>query len=305
MVFSNLAFIYPIIRYHSVAEQFKYRIHTQEKFANGIECFLLGLAKKVLLANPLGSIADDVFALSGGDLSTATAWIGIATYTMQIYFDFSGYSDMAIGLAKMFGFEFEENFHFPYISRSISEFWRRWHISLGSWFRDYVYIPLGGNRVSPWKAYRNLLVVWTLTGFWHGVSWTFMAWGFYYGVLLSLEKAGLEKWMANRIWRPLQHLFVLLAVMIGWVFFRADNFGHSIDYLGTMFGLSATLIDSTARLLFYNHGWLLLIGAIFCAPLYDRLRLPMWMKTPLLLLLLISTMYLVNSTYNPFIYFRF
>ncbi|WP_139492164.1 MBOAT family O-acyltransferase [Brevibacillus dissolubilis] len=295
----------PIIRYHEVAEQFQHRTHTREKFVSGIERFLLGLSKKVLLANPLGAIADEIFALSAGDLSSATAWIGIAAYTMQIYFDFSGYSDMAIGLAKMFGFEFQENFRFPYISRSVSEFWRRWHISLGSWFRDYVYIPLGGNRVVPWKAYRNLLVVWTLTGFWHGASWTFMAWGFYYGILISLEKAGLEKRLAGW-WRPLQHVYVLLAVMIGWVFFRADDFGHSMAYLGAMFGGASAWVDGQARVLLSDNLWILLIGVVLCAPVYDRLRLSLWVKTPMLLTyLLICTMYLVNSTYNPFIYFRF
>lgn len=310
----------PIIRYNSVADQLKKRFVSFDDFVVGIQRFVLGLSKKVLIANPLGSVADKVFALSSGDLTTGTAWIGIIAYTLQIYFDFSGYSDMAIGLARMFGFHFDENFIYPYISRSISEFWRRWHISLGSWFRDYVYIPLGGNRVSTWKIYRNLLIVWTATGFWHGASWTFMAWGFYYGIIISLEKAFLENWLM-KLWKPLQHLYAILLVMIGWVFFRADNFSYSIDYIKTLFGLNGELYDTQSILLSLDNGWILLLGIIISTPIFPylqekteklsekhivfRLVKESFGSVYYVLLLFIITMYLVNSTYNPFIYFRF
>ncbi len=191
----------PIVRYNIVAEQIKSRIHSFEKFTEGIQIFILGLAKKVLIANQVGFVADKIFALPPSEIGVGTAWIGIIAYTLQIYFDFSGYSDMAIGLGKMFGFDFPRNFHYPYISKSISEFWRRWHITLGSWFRDYVYIPLGGNRVSKLANYRNVCIVWGLTGLWHGASWTFLAWGLYYGLIISIEKAGLEK-LLQKLWKP-------------------------------------------------------------------------------------------------------
>lgn len=314
----------PIVRYNTIADQIKKRIHNLEMFSNGVRQFIIGLTKKVIIANPLGEIADTIFASNPGDMSVSTAWIGILAYTLQIYFDFSGYSDMAIGLGKMFGFEFLANFNYPYISRSIAEFWRRWHISLGSWFRDYVYIPLGGNRKGKWKTYRNLLIVWTITGFWHGASWTFMAWGFYYGVLISLERAGLGR-LLNRLWRPLQHIYVLIIVMVGWVFFRADNFTYSFEFLQTMFGFNnPLLIDNVARAYLQDQSYLLLLGMIFSLPIfpwvitkietlqqmksYSRVILPIrHIGGPFIYfgLLLLVTMFLVNSTYNPFIYFRF
>lgn len=313
----------PIVRYNTIADQIKKRIHSVELFSDGIRQFILGLSKKVILANPLGAIADTVFAVPAENLSTTTAWIGILAYTFQIYFDFSGYSDMAIGLGKMFGFKFLINFNYPYISKNISEFWRRWHISLSSWFRDYVYIPLGGNRKGKWKTYRNILIVWTITGFWHGASWTFMAWGLYYGILISIERAGLAK-LINRLWTPLQHVYVLIIVMIGWVFFRADNFAYSFSFIQTMFGMEGTsFIDNQAIGFLHDHTYLFILGFIFSLPIYpwflqklDRLqegRLSM-VITPMrylagpamyFALLLLVTMFLVNSTYNPFIYFRF
>lgn len=310
----------PIVRYNTVAEQIKSRIINSDKFAYGIKRFVQGLAKKVLIANQLGELADVIFSTGAGDLTTANAWIGIIAYTLQIYYDFSGYSDMAIGLGKMFGFDFEENFNYPYISRSISEFWRRWHISLGTWFRDYVYIPLGGNRTSGWKIYRNLLVVWTITGFWHGASWTFVAWGFYYGFFICLEKAGFSKWLAS-IWKPIQHAYVLIIVMIGWVFFRADHFDYAFAYIKTLMGLEGTFSDHNTLIYFYDHIWLFVVAILLALPIVPFLRekWDMHAKQIALLnvskeliitlvyfgLLLASTMYLVNSTYNPFIYFRF
>lgn len=220
----------------------------------------------------------------------------------------------------MFGFDFEENFNYPYISRSISEFWRRWHISLGTWFKDYLYIPLGGNRVSTWKVYRNLLIVWTITGFWHGASWTFLVWGFYYGLIISLEKLGLEK-IINSAWRPIQHLYVIVIFMVGWVFFRADNFTYSFTYLKIMFS-GGTNHTSQETYLYIADNWLiLLLGILFSMPVYpwvieklkditqssNLLRLVVNLVSIFmyLILLVIVTMYLVNSTYNPFIYFRF
>ncbi|MBN8193757.1 MBOAT family protein [Bacillus sp. NTK074B] len=310
----------PIVRYKTVAEQIKERLITLSSFSKGIQRFILGLSKKVLIANPLGAIADEIFSLSAGDLTTSVTWIGIIAYTLQIYFDFSGYSDMAIGLGKMFGFDFEENFRYPYISRSVSEFWRRWHISLGNWFKDYVYVPLGGNRVEKWKIYRNLLIVWSLTGFWHGASWTFMIWGFYYGVLISLEKFGLER-LLQKAWRPFQHLYVLFIVMIGWVFFRADNFEYSFHYILVMFGLKGNLYSQQSALYIMDNGIVFLLGIILSMPLFPKFKefatalseknsfLFVAKETAgsvyYLILLLLCTMYIVNSSYNPFIYFRF
>ena len=181
-----------------------------------------------------------MFAAQVSDLATLEAWLGIICYTLQIYFDFSGYSDMAIGLGKMFGFDFLENFNYPYISQSVSEFWRRWHISLGSWFRDYVYIPLGGNRVSPIKQYRNLFIVWSLTGIWHGANWTFMAWGLYYGILIALEKAFLDK-LLKKLPQIFRHIYLVLIVMIGWVFFRAENITQAIDFIKVLGGVELIL----------------------------------------------------------------
>lgn len=312
----------PIVRYQTVADQINKRFVNSTYLVDGTKRFIQGLSKKVLIANPMGEVADSVFRMSGGDLTTANAWIGILAYTLQIYFDFSGYSDMAIGLGKLFGFDFEENFRYPYASQSISEFWRRWHISLGNWFRDYVYFPLGGNRGDTWTIYRNLLIVWTLTGFWHGASWTFMAWGLYYGIIISLEKFFLLN-ILKRLWRPLRHIYVLLIVMIGWVFFRANDFAYAIDYIQTLFTISTYNIYNEKTFLYLFNNWYVFIIAIILAmPTYPLLknkiqtfledqRKELWMARDLLssltylMFFILITMYLVNATYNPFIYFRF
>ncbi|EEL72273.1 Membrane bound O-acyl transferase MBOAT [Bacillus mycoides] len=308
----------PIVRYNIVADQIKTRIHSFERFTAGIQIFVLGLAKKMLIANQVGFVADKIFALPPSEMSAGTAWIGIIAYTLQIYFDFSGYSDMAIGLGKMFGFDFPKNFNYPYISKSISEFWRRWHITLGSWFRDYIYIPLGGNRVSKLANYRNLFIVWGLTGLWHGASWTFITWGLYYGFIISIEKAGFEK-ILNKLWKPLQHAYVLIIVMIGWVFFRADNFAYSFQYLKAMFGIERqSFIDDNTMLYIHEYIVIFIIAFIAATPILKRIKnilelapktyiFTMQVVRPILLLSLfmISIMYLINSTYNPFIYFRF
>lgn len=311
----------PIVRYNTIAEQIGRRTHKLDLFASGVKQFILGLAKKVLIANQLGEVADYIFALEAGSMSVGTAWIGMFAYALQIYFDFSGYSDMAIGLGKMFGFEFLRNFNYPYIARSISEFWRRWHISLSTWFRDYVYIPLGGNRGPTWKTYRNLLIVWTITGFWHGASWTFMAWGFYYGLLISIERLGLLSFL-EKLWRPVQHLYMIVLVSLGWVFFRADNFAYSIEYLKTMFGLNkVALVDPTALLYAYDYAIVFVVAIIFSMPVFPYVKEKLeiiaeksqvvtvfqYSLSPIIYmsLLFVVTMFLVNSTYNPFIYFRF
>ncbi|MFJ8234704.1 MBOAT family O-acyltransferase [Ureibacillus sp. NPDC094379] len=312
----------PIVRYQTVNEEIKKRFTSSSDLMIGTRRFIQGLGKKVLIANPMGEVADQIFALSGGDLTTGTAWVGIIAYSLQIYFDFSGYSDMAIGLARIFGFKFEENFNYPYIAQSVSEFWRRWHISLSSWFRDYVYFPLGGSRVShEWKVYRNLLVVWTLTGFWHGASWTFMAWGFYFGILISLEKKFLLKWL-NKIPRVFRHIYVLFIVMIGWVFFRADNFSYAFDYLKAMFFITdAATFDYNTLLYMKDYAIYFIAAFVLSMPIYIMYQkwseskaeksiafaapLRIWQTVFYIALILVITMYLVNATHNPFIYFRF
>lgn len=304
----------PIVRYDTIADQLKKRIHSFEHFSNGVQIFIMGLGKKVLIANPLGALADSIFSQPTFQLSIGMAWLGVIAYTLQIFFDFSGYSQMAIGLGKMFGFDFPTNFNYPYISQSISEFWRRWHMTLGQWFRDYVYIPLGGSRVdAKWKLYRNLFIVWLLTGFWHGASWTFIAWGLYYGFFISIEKMGLEK-MMGKVWRPIRHFYVLFIVMIGWLFFRADNFPYALSYLKTMFA-GNELVDAHFWYSIANNGFLLVLAIIFSLPiikLFKKLenKLPVFISGSIAFIFysfvfIEILLYLTNETYNPFIYFRF
>ena len=225
----------PIIQYKTVAEQLVSRTENLEKFVSGVRRFTVGLAKKVLLANAIGELWDQ--ALASQSLTVAGAWLGLAAYAFQIYFDFSGYSDMAIGLGRMFGFHFEENFNYPYLSKSVTEFWRRWHMSLSGWFRDYVYIPLGGSRAGTAKQVRNILLVWTLTGLWHGAAWNFLLWGLYFGVLLLGEKFWWGKAL-ERAPSPLRHLYAMVIVVLGWVLFRCEGLSAVGSYLGAMFGLS-------------------------------------------------------------------
>ena len=225
----------PIVRYEDIETQLAERKVTLDKFGSGAAVFIQGLAKKVLLANLIGGLFSQVSAMPLGNISVLTAWLGCLAYTFQIYFDFSGYSDMAIGLGRMFGFRFPKNFDYPYISRSITEFWRRWHISLGTWFREYVYIPLGGNRVSRLKHIRNILAVWLLTGLWHGASWNFVVWGLYYGAILLVEKFLLGQWI-ERLPAVIQHLYSLFLIMTGWVFFFSPSLSSASGYLGAMFG---------------------------------------------------------------------
>lgn len=310
----------PIVRYQTVADQIEEREHNIIKFGDGVRRFIIGLGKKVLLSNSLGMLADSVFGMQTYQLTIVSTWLGILAYSLQIFFDFSGYSDMAIGLGKMFGFEFLENFNYPYISQSASEFWRRWHISLGSWFRDYVYFPLGGSRRGNVRTYINLFIVWFLTGFWHGASWTFIAWGLYFGLLIGMEKSYLGK-LLNKVPRFVRHIYLLLVVMIGWVFFRADSFSYSIEFIKNMFFMGTNVIFDGVAASYINDYWFVLVlSMIFCMPIVDWFRIKIEVVNDKILesnisyvlnsvvytgILLIVIFKLVNSTYNPFLYFRF
>jgi alginate O-acetyltransferase complex protein AlgI len=317
----------PIVRYSDIAGQIAHRVITTAGFAEGVRRFIIGLAKKMLVANTVAVAADKIFALPGHELNFSLAWLGVACYTLQIYFDFSGYSDMAIGLAKLFGIDFLENFNYPYAAHSVTEFWRRWHISLSSWFRDYLYIPLGGNRCSPARNYFNLVIVFFLCGLWHGASWTFAAWGLFHGAFLVLERTKPGR-MIDALWAPLKHLYVLLVVAAGWVLFRADTMPQALAFLKAMAGLGTgagleyhvgLYIDSQLILaLFFGA-----IGSAPVLPLLVRVKdRALEQASGLLgaalnagfgladvaghsLLLLASAMLLAAGTHNPFIYFRF
>ncbi len=303
----------PIIKYKDLGEQIDRRDHTAERFAAGVQVFVVGMAKKVLLANNLGMLWDDAYkALPTAELTTLGAWLGILAFSFQLYFDFSGYSDMAVGLGRMLGFEFAKNFDYPYISRSLTEFWRRWHISLGSWFREYLYIPLGGNRVSRPRLLLNLLLVWAATGIWHGASWNFLLWGLYYGVLLVAEKFFLGA-LLERCPRWLRHLYALFFIVVGWALFAIEDFSHLGPYLAAMFGFGGKgLTDGMFFYYLRSYFPMLAVAAVASTPLakqlWDRLgEKPRMVLLPLLLLtgLLVCTCYLVDATYNPFLYFRF
>lgn len=308
----------PIVRYETVATQINTREHSLEKFAEGVNRLIIGLSKKVILSNQLAIVADGVFSSSISSLSFLEAWIGIICYTLQIYYDFSGYSDMAIGLGKMFGFDFLENFNYPYISQTVSEFWRRWHISLGSWFRDYVYIPLGGSRVSKVKLYRNLFVVWLLTGVWHGANWTFIVWGLYFGFFIILERAFLDKILC-KIPQLFRHFYLMFVVIVGWVFFRADNIEYALSFIQRMFLIGDVSFLNPRFYIYINDiKWILLISIIMSTPIvknaleaFCRRNNPsedvigVAQTIMLSVLFLTSIIILINVNYNPFLYFRF
>lgn len=305
----------PIVQYADVDEQLASREVSRTKFGEGSMYFIRGLAKKVLLANTSGMIFTEVSGLAKGNIAVMTAWLGAFAYMFQIYFDFSGYSDMAIGLGKMFGFEFSMNFNYPYVSKSITEFWRRWHISLSSWFRDYVYIPLGGNRVSKIKHIRNLLIVWFLTGLWHGAAWNFVAWGLYYGVILIIEKYLLSP-VLDRLPDVVRHIYSIVLVVIGWVLFFSSSFGQAADYIRVMFGAGAHgFADRESMYLLTSNLILWLILIFGSTPLvhfrYEHmLRTKKWNTTIInsvvyAALFIVCIAYLVTETYNPFLYFRF
>ncbi len=313
----------PIVRYKDVAAQIAERSVSRADFALGVRRFVIGLAKKMLIANYASEIADRIFALKPSELHASIAWLGIVSYTLQIYFDFSGYSDMAIGLGRMFGFHFLENFEHPYVSRSITEFWRRWHISLSSWFRDYLYIPLGGNRRGKLRTYLNLLTVFALCGLWHGASASFLVWGLFHGAFLVLERVGLGAWLERKS-SILRHVYVMFLVMIGWVFFRADGIEHAIRFVGAMFGASSAdpRIHSVATYVFPLHALALVAGVVGATPWVAALRsrlaareargesrgLGAWMiaaHVALLAMFVGSILAVASGTHNPFIYFRF
>ena len=315
--FGNFVFLFPqliagpIVRYKDIDDQLNERHENIEKFASGVRRFVIGLGKKVLLANGIGALWDVYAKGDPSGFSVAAAWLGALAFTFQIYFDFSGYSDMAIGLGRMLGFEFLENFNYPYIARTVTEFWRRWHISLSTWFRDYVYIPLGGNRKGLKRQFVNIFIVWALTGLWHGASWNFLLWGVYYAVLLMIEKAFLLK-VFEKIPKFIGHIYTLLAVIIGWVLFSVEKLEYTLSYIGSMFGGGKGLISQDFLYYIRDYGIVLIILILASTPMprliYNKLpKKLISVLTPILLLLtlIISTAYLVDSTYNPFLYFRF
>lgn len=304
----------PIVRYSDVALQLQDRTHTFEKTAKGIRRFITGLAKKILIANALGELCD-IFR-SSEDKSVLFFWLYAISFTLHIYFDFSGYSDMAIGLGRIMGFDFIENFNYPYISKSITEFWRRWHISLGSWFRDYVYIPLGGNRVSKPRQFLNILAVWLLTGFWHGAEWNFPVWGLYFAVLLLIEKS----WLLDKLKKSkvISHIYVMFLVVISFVIFNAANMTEAFSDLSGMFGLSGLPAVSTEALYYLKSYAVVIVMAVIGATplpkkLFEKLStedksnkiLNILEPVACLILMVMITAYLVDGSFNPFLYFRF
>ena len=301
----------PIVKYRDIEEQLVGRKESWSKYSYGMTRFVVGLAKKLLLANTLGAVYSGIQATDVGTLSALTAWTGIACYTLQIYFDFSGYSDMAIGLGSMFGFRFNENFNYPYIATSITDFWRRWHISLSSWFRDYVYIPLGGNRRKTPRVIFNLMVVWLLTGLWHGAAWNFVLWGMFYGVLLIFEKYVLGD-LLPRIPTPVRWLTTMVLVMCGWVLFSAPDLTGALLYFKAMFGGAAGFTDGNGAYLLSTNLAVLVLGAFCATPAYRHIleRVdPKWVSRAKFvaypLLFALCVVFMVSETYNPFLYFRF
>lgn len=302
----------PIIRYKDVASQLNFRASSPEQFASGVRRFTVGLAKKVLIANNIGKLWDTYSVMAASDLSVVGSWIGILAFSLQIYFDFSGYSDMAVGLGRMLGFEFMENFNYPYIARSVTEFWRRWHISLGTWFRDYVYIPLGGNRKGKYRQLLNITIVWALTGFWHGANWTFMLWGLYYAAFLIFEKLfWLEK--LEKAPKFVGHFYTVFVAVCGWVLFQLTSLSACAMYYKAMFGFgSGGLFKPVDGYYLASFAVMFAVSIIACTPLLKNLykKLPdkaQAIATPVVIvvMLLICTAYLVDATYNPFLYFRF
>ncbi len=313
----------PIVRFKTVAEQIHNRVSTLDNISKGTRVFIVGLAQKALIANSVAVVADDVFALNEATLTIATAWLGAICYAFQIYFDFAGYSNMAIGLGLIMGFTFPKNFNYPYISQSITEFWRRWHMSLSSWFRDYLYIPLGGNRLSPIRTYVNLMLVFLLCGLWHGAAWTFIIWGIYHGLFLIIERWGMNKFI-GKLWRPIRHVYAMIVVLVGWVIFRAENLNQLTYYLKTMFGLGT---GQTIEFPYYAYlsnflATTLLFAIVFSVPVfecykrllvktqYSRSKIFNFVLTTKLelfyiVVFLMSLINIASGSYNPFIYFRF
>ena len=303
----------PIVNYTDIAPSLAARTVKTEDVYQGFLRFFIGFAKKVLLANTCGIITDKLTA--AGSMSFAGSWLMAIAYAFQIYFDFSGYSDMAIGMGRIFGFRFFENFNYPYISKSVTEFWRRWHISLGTFFRDYVYIPLGGNRVSPWKNIRNIMIVWLLTGFWHGASWNFLIWGLYYGLLLLAEKFLLRR-VKEKLPGIVNMAITFVLVLIGWIFFYYENLSDGLQHLGIMFGLVGAPLTDPGAIYYFKHYLLFLVAAALASVPWKQLRFPAklralgsvgpWLKpVAATILFLASLAMIITQSYNPFLYFRF
>ena len=304
----------PIVRYETVEEEIDNRKETKEDVISGTKRFIIGLSKKVIIANQMALLADLIFNKHNGAYGTTIIWLGTFAYTLQIYFDFSGYSDMAIGLGKIFGFHFLENFDYPYISKSVTEFWRRWHISLSTWFRDYVYIPLGGNRVNKFKWIRNIILVWLLTGLWHGAAWNFIIWGMYYGLLLLFEKLFFDR-ILKKLPTIINWLYTFIIVMIGWMIFRSNSLNELLLFIKTMFVYKQTdwLTILADNLSTFNALMFVLPAFILSFPILKKIKEKYSGKTIykilknilLLMLFIMCIVYLTSSSYNPFIYFRF
>ena len=307
----------PIVRYETIEKELKNRKTTFDDFTYGVERLILGLFKKIIIANQMGKLADTIFVSS--NLTSPIAFLGGLSYMFQIYFDFSAYSDMAIGMGRIFGFKFLENFNYPYISKSITEFWRRWHISLSTWFKDYVYIPLGGNRKGIKRQIINMLIVWTLTGFWHGAEWNFIIWGLYYFIFLVLEKFILKN-ILEKLPSILSHLYTLTVVYIGWIIFRSDNLNALVTYIKSLFSFKITALSLNELSVYIESYWVYFVLAfIFQTPIYLKIiekiskiknkKLKTFLNIihyfSLIVIFIITIMFLAYSSYNPFIYFRF
>ena len=306
----------PIVRYHDIAKSLNERTHSLELFKSGINRFIIGLSKKLLIANTMAQVADEIMIHNPNELTSYIAWAGALAYTLQIYYDFSGYSDMAIGLGRMFGFKFLENFNFPYAATSIQDFWRRWHISLSTWFRDYLYIPLGGNRISTERTYANLIIVFFLTGMWHGASWGFVIWGLFHGAFLIFEKLGLKSIIGK--FKFISHAYTLLVVIVAWVFFRIENIDMAIHYLKVMFtgsnGPAISFEFNSEQLFIMLIGFFFAFNGVQLFKLIDinflRLSsqprlLDLFKSIGMLLLFFLCILALSSNSYNPFIYYRF
>lgn len=301
----------PIVRYKDISYQLEHRIETIEQFNKGVQLFCVGLAKKVIIADQMGAMWEGMLATSSPN-GILGSWVGIIGYTLQIYFDFSGYSDMACGLGNMLGFEFLKNFNYPYISKSITEFWRRWHISLSTWFREYVYIPLGGNRKGVKRQIINLLIVWFCTGLWHGASYNFILWGLYYGIILIIEKFVLKN-LLGKLPSVIQHIYTILIFILGWVIFYFDDMGEMLSFFKSLFSFSSGLISSEALVILLHYLPLIIIAIVASTPLgaclYNKVKSKnyIWIAQSLYCaaVLIIVTAAIINSSYSPFLYFRF
>ena len=308
----------PIVRYIDVAKELKDREITFEKISNGLKIFLYGLFKKVLIANNLGLLFDTIKVMDSNELTVLLSWLGLIAYTLQIYFDFSGYSNMALGLGKMLGFTYPENFNYPYISKSITEFWSRWHMTLSGFFKDYVYIPLGGNRCSKLRHITNLLIVWMLTGFWHGAEWNYLLWGLYFGIILIIEKYLLKN-ILEKSPKFIKHIYAIILILIGWLIFTSNDITHLNDYLKSLIGINVPLSSKLSIELLVSNISIIIIGIILSTPIYKILSNKIsninnkYIKISInsisilliIILFIITLSYLVSNSYNPFLYFRF